>query len=81
MYVLRKIKADDSVKVNFSNRQYDGKTFNYTGKLKVAWLNYRYLIIRVTNIDRKKGKYYFGYSTPEVSKKFIRKEYDMFEKY
>ncbi len=78
LYVLR---PDDSISMNFSYRKYNGQTFTYSGKLKMVWLSYRYLIIRITNLNRKKGEYYFGYSTPDVSKKFIHKEYDMFEEY
>lgn len=78
---LNSLNQNDSVFMNFSYRKYNGQTFTYSGVLKVAWLSYRYLVIRITNLKKKKGEYYFGYSTPDVSKKFIHKEYDMFEEY
>ncbi|MDP3463282.1 MAG: hypothetical protein Q8S18_10865 [Bacteroidales bacterium] len=78
---LHVLDPNDSICMNFSYRKYNGRTYTYSGKLKIIWLSYRYLIIRITNLNRKKGIYYFGYSTPDVSKKFISKEYDMFEEY
>lgn len=78
---IHSLSSEDSITINFTHKKYKGGNFNYSGTVKVAWLSYQYLVIRITNLSKKKGDYYFGYSTPEVSKKFIRKEYDMFEKY
>lgn len=79
--VIDSLQPITEISMNFSYRMYNGQTFSYSGILKVSFLTYNYLVIRITNLNKKKGEYYFGYSTPEVSKKFIRQEYDMFEKY
>ncbi|ALO15818.1 hypothetical protein L21SP5_02185 [Salinivirga cyanobacteriivorans] len=55
------------------------KTYMYTSKIDAGWLTYRYLIARITNLNKKKEKYYFGFSTPGPSNHFIKKEYNMLE--
>jgi len=69
------------ITMNLSYKKYDGQSYIYSGCLKVAFLSYSYLVIRITNLNKKTGEYYFGYSTPGETKKFIKKEYDMFEDY
>lgn len=76
---LELLGSDAEIRMNISYKQYDGITFNYSGTIKVAFLNYDYLIIRITNLDKKSGIYYFGYSTPCEIMKFIHEEYNMFE--
>ena len=71
--------SDAEITMNLSYQKYNGQTYNYSGAIKVAFLNYDYLVIRITNLDKKTGEYYFGYSTPGEIKKFIKKEYNMFE--
>lgn len=78
---LWSLDKEDEIQMNLSYKNYDGETFSYSGKIKVAWLKYSYLVIRITNLNKKKGEYYFGFSTPDVIKKFIKKEYNMFEEY
>jgi len=78
---LNLLKSEDEVTINFKEKKYNGEEYSYYGNLKVKWLYYRFLIIRITNLNKKKGDYYFGYSTPGESKKFIKKEYNMFEHY
>ena len=73
------LKSDAEITMNLSYQKYNGQTYNYSGAIKVAFLNYDYLVIRITNLDKKTGEYYFGYSTPGEIKKFIKKEYNMFE--
>lgn len=75
------LNKEDEVQMNLSYKNYEGKAFSYSGMIKVAWLQYSYLVIRITNLNKRKGEYYFGYSTPGVIKKFIKKEYNMFEEY
>jgi hypothetical protein len=79
--ILHSLNPKDDLTINFTYKKYDGQTFIYSGVLKVAWLSYRYLVIRITNLNKKTGEYYFGYSTPGISKKLIKKEYNMFEDY
>lgn len=78
---LNLLKPGEEVTINFKEKKYNGEVYSYSGNLKVEWLYYRYLIIRITNLNKKKGDFYFGYSTPGESKKFIKKEYNMFEDY
>jgi len=40
-----------------------------------------YLIIRITNLKKKKKKYHFGYSSLNGSTLLKRKEYNMLETY
>lgn len=70
-----------AITMHLSYKKYDGHTYIYSGNLKVAFLSYSYLVIRITNLNKKTGEYYFGYSTPGETKKFIKKEYNMFEDY
>lgn len=79
--LLSVLKPEEELAINFKHKKYSGKVYTYTGNLKIEWLNYRYLVIRITNLNKKNGDYYFGYSTPGESKKFIKKEYNMFEDY
>lgn len=54
--------------------------YYFEGDLAVCLLKYDYLIIRITNLNKKKGKYYFALSTPCIEGAWIRKEYDVFGK-
>jgi hypothetical protein len=69
------------ITINLSYKKYSGQVCTYSGAIKVAFLYYDYLVIRITNLDKKTGEYYFGYSTPGETKKFINKEYNMFEEF
>ena len=77
--ILESLEPDDEISVNLTH--YQDRTANdiYTGILKVELLRYGYLIIRITTLNKRKGEYYFAYSTSRVSKPFIKKEYHMFE--
>jgi hypothetical protein len=79
--IIHSLSSEDTIIINFTHKKYKGGNFNYSGTIKVAWLSYQYLVIRITNLSKKKGDYYFGYSTPDVIKKFIKQEYNMFEDY
>lgn len=78
-YLLDSLNPDEEVTLNFSYRDMKGKEYYYSGELIKEWVFYRYLVIRITNLNKKKGEYYFGYSTPGISKMFIKKEYNMFD--
>ena len=77
--ILHSLDDNDEVTMHFTHYQYRAENSIYSGMLKVEWLTYRYLIIRITTLNKKKGEYYFGYSTPGISKQFIKDEYNMFE--
>lgn len=78
---LYSLQSDDFIIMNLSYRSYDNESYSYSGKIRAEWLSYDYLVIRITNLNKKKGKYYFAYSTPGIIKSFIKKEYNMFEEY
>lgn len=69
----------ENITIHFSYKSFDGITFSYSGKIKSVLLKYRYFILRITNLNKRKKKYYFGYSSPGGSNSFIKKEYLMFE--
>lgn len=75
------LNPDDDITINLTYKVNNGPRFNYSGVLKVGWLNYRYLVIRITNLNKSKGTYYFAYSGPGGIKPFIKQEYNMFEEY
>lgn len=77
--ILQSLNVEDEISINFTHYEERAENSIYTGILKVEWLSYRYLIIRITTLNKKKGEYYFGYSTPGISKHFIKNEYYMFE--
>ena len=77
--LLNSLDPTIKVTLDFKYRDMKGKEYNYSGELITEWIFYRYLVIRITNLNKKKGEYYFGYSTPGISKMFIKKEYNMFE--
>ncbi len=77
--ILDLLGSETEIKMNFSYKKYCGQICDYSGTIKVAFLNYDYLVIRITNLNKKTCDYYFGYSTPGEIKKFIKKEYNMFE--
>ena len=77
--LINSLAPNDDLTICLSYRDEKGRKFNYSEVLKVEWLRYRYLVIRITNLNKKRKEYYFGYSTPGVIKKFIKKEYKMFE--
>ena len=79
--LLFELEPKEEITINFKHKKYNGEEHSYAGNLKIEWLSYRYLIIRITNLNKKNSDYYFGYSTPGESKKFIKKEYNMFEDY
>ncbi len=78
---LDSLQPNTEISMNFSYKMYHGQTYFYSGIIKVSFLDYSYLVIRITNLNKKTGEYYFGYSTPGETKKFIKKEYNMFEEY
>ena len=90
-YVIGELKIDERAKLFIDSLDAtdellmkiefrdNGHTRIYTNSLKVGWLRYRYLIARITNLNKKKGKYYFAFSTPGPTQFFINKEYNMFE--
>jgi hypothetical protein len=77
--ILDLLRPETEIKMAFSYKNYKGQICDYSGTIKAAFLNYDYLVIRITNLDKKTCDYYFGYSTPGEIKKFIKKEYNMFE--
>ena len=77
---LDSLPADTKIKMNFSHEKYLGQVYNYSGEIEAAFFKYDYLVIRITNLNKRKGKYYFGYTTPYEIKKHIRQEHDVFEK-
>lgn len=70
---------DAEIEINLSYKKYNSRIYNYSGVIKVAFLNYDYLVIRITNLNKRTNEYYFGYSTPGETTKFIKQEYNMFE--
>ena len=78
---LHSLDPQDNLCINLTYNSKGGHKLHYTGILKIAWLDYRYIIIRITNLNKKRGKFYFGVSTPGISTKFIKQEYNMFEDY
>lgn len=75
--LLQTISPEQPVEFHFTVVNHDGFDKSYSGEIDAGWLNFRYLIIRITNL--RKGKYYFAYSTPLITKHWIRKEYRMLE--
>lgn len=80
-YLLKKAETNSDIEICFKYKPAIGKEYQYFETLKVEWLFDRYLILRITNLDFRRGTYYFGYSCPSITKKFIPKEYYMFPKY
>lgn len=74
--ILQNLKAEKSIEMHFTH-EYKGLLKSYFGEIAVGWLDYDYLVIRITNL--RKGEYYFAYSTPGVIKAWIKKEYKMIE--
>jgi hypothetical protein len=79
--ILKSLNSNDLIELEFTWKKFDGKTFTYRGEIEQHDLFYDYLIIRITNLNKKKGKYYFGYSTPFSSSGFINKEHNIFMNY
>lgn len=79
--LLKTLKPGSDITINLIHLNMNGVNSTYSGTLKVDWLDYRYLIIRITNLNSKKGEYYFAYTIPGMSKRFIHKEYNMLEEY
>jgi len=78
---LHSLAPQDDLCTNLTYKSKNGQKLHYTGLLKIAWLDYRYIIIRITNLNKKRDEFYFGVSTPGISTKFIKQEYNMFEDY
>lgn len=81
MVKLNKLDPEAVITMYLTYKNYNGQSFNYKGDLRTRFLEYDYLVIRITNLNKKTGEYYFGYSTPNEIKKFIKKEYNMFEEF
>lgn len=79
--LIHTLRPENEITIHFTYKKYKGEIYTYSGNLRVAWLSNQYLVIRITNLNKKKGEYYFAYSTPGISKPFIKKEYNMFEEY
>jgi hypothetical protein len=69
----------DDITIHFSYKNFDGRAFSYLGKIKSVLFKYSYFLLRITNLNKRKQNYYFGYSSPGGSSSFIKKEYYMFE--
>ena len=80
-YLISKLDHNSEIDINLTHHKLSGPDFSYTRKIIVDLLNYRYLVIRITNLNKKTGKYYFGYYSPGLIKPFIKEEYNMFEEY
>lgn len=77
-------KQDPKTKIKFTTRytSLHNDDYEYEGYFKVEDCFRHYLLIRITNLKRKKmKKYHFGVSTPWGSTPFIKKEYMMLERY
>jgi hypothetical protein len=73
------LNPTDSIKLSFTYTKYNGEKSNFEGDLLVSWFKVRYLIIRITTLDKEMKKYYFAYSIPGLSKPFIKSEYIIFD--
>ena len=56
------------------NTKSKNKCFEYIGIIKVQWFKWPYLLVRITNLNEKKGKYYIGFSTPKMIDKWHFRE-------
>lgn len=77
-------EQDPKTRIKFTTRytSLDNEDYEYEGYFKVEDCLRHYLLIRITNLKRKKmKKYHFGISTPWGSTPFIKKEYMMLERY
>jgi hypothetical protein len=75
--LFRSLDLKDEIKINITHKDNNYQSKDYHGILKVEWLSYPYIIIRITNL--KKNKYYLGISAPGVISSFIKEEYNMME--
>jgi hypothetical protein len=75
------LEPENTLTIYFTFKKYNGETYKYFGNIRAGWLNYEYLILRITNLNSKKGEFYFGYNMPGLIKPFIKAEYNMFEEY
>lgn len=76
---IKVLNPFDEILMRFSFKSFDGQAISYSGKIKSVLFNYRYFIIRITNLNMRKQTYSFGYSSPGGSTIFIKNEYYMFE--
>lgn len=72
---------DDEIDMYLTYRNYNDEIFHYNGMVRPIFFTYDWLVIRITNLNKKKGEYYFAYSTPDVIMPFRSKEYFMFEEF
>lgn len=80
--IIKSLNSNDVIEVVFTWKRFDGSYIIYRGEIEQHNLFYDYLIIRVTNLCKRKGKYYFGYSTPFSTSGFLKnKEYNIFMLY
>jgi hypothetical protein len=78
--IISKLDPNSDIEIILNYKPVPNKNYQYKETLKVGWLFERYLVLRITNLNSCQAKYYFGYSAPSITKKFIRKEYNMFNK-
>jgi len=51
----------------------------YSGEILKRWIFYEYLIINITNLSKRKNKFYFSYDTPAEIRKPNKNEYNPLE--
>lgn len=76
--ILEALDPKSEITIEYTWRKLNGRIITYSGVIQKHLLFYDFLIIRITNTNIRKAKYYFGYSTPLYDKVFHHKEYNMF---
>lgn len=78
-YNLRNLKNNTEIMMKFTYKVFSLKdeleTYNYCGLIEKEWLFYDYLIINITNTNKKKKEFHFGFYTPAEKRKHIKGEY------
>lgn len=81
------LQADQPIRMNLRYLPFVGNAKFYSGNLRFIDLRSGYLIVRITNLKKKKKRkegmkeYYFGISTSRLSSIFIEEEYYIFEEF
>lgn len=80
-----KLKTLDSknltMEMSIKYTSYHNIDYEYYLPIRREELFSDYLLIRITNLKKKKKKYYVGTSSPIGDMPFIKKEYNMLEEY